>query len=238
MRSGKPVHLEYAILQHIARYRLTFKEIVGHLFFGGADPQKRLDKLRQDGLLRTEKGFVGNRSSYQLTPKGAKFVDVNRRRGEPLGSEALAVHFGVLAFCCLNQRPRLRMEEEELAELFGGSISSSGCHVVEQSTKASRVYRVYVPGPGTRVNEIILTTRKHVHEALKTPSLDRWITHEVYSHAILVESLTRAAELRAALDEAAVDDSSKLGDVAHIHVECVPGPEKLEEALDALAEAA
>lgn len=234
MKSGDASSADRAILRHIARYRLSFKEIIGHLFCAGGDPQKSLDGLRERNLIRVEKGYGGNRSAYQLTPKGAKLANSKRRRADPLGSDSLPLSMAMLSFCFLRNRPRLKLEEKELEELLGGNLPNSRPHCLERSTNATRIYHMYVPDDGVRINDIIATTKAHIHEALQSPALENWLTQEVYAHAILVDSGHREAELKAALDEALVDDEVRLREVAHIHIETVPGFENLGEALRVL----
>ena len=98
MSSGDLSDRDRAILSHIARYRLTFQEIVGHLYCDGTDPQKTFNELRDHGYVVARKGYGRNRSAYQLTPKGARAAGEHRRRADSLGSEARPVHFAILAF--------------------------------------------------------------------------------------------------------------------------------------------
>ena len=68
MSSGSLSERERLVLGHLARYRLSFKEILSYLYFDLADPQKTLDRLVAQGLVQAEKGFGGNRSAYRLLP--------------------------------------------------------------------------------------------------------------------------------------------------------------------------
>lgn len=235
MSSGSLTERDRAILAHVGRHWLSFREIIGELFFEGRNPQKALDALRADGFLRVEKGFGGNRSSYQLTAAGAKAAGMPPRRGQPLGSQSLPTNLAILSFCFLKNRPRMRLEVSELKNLFRGSVPPGRNHCVERGRKIKRVYHVYVPEDSLNVDAIVRTTRKHVTAATDAPVLDEWLANRVYSHAVLVGTDERRAEISAAMDTAEFERGRPLRQVAHIHVERVPGFSNLEDGLNGLA---
>lgn len=235
MSSGKLNPGQRAVLEHLGRYRLSFKEIVSALYFDGADPQKTLDLLREQKLVETLKGFHGNRTAYVLARPGAATLGTSRRRADNLGSEALPANLAVLAFCTLLGRARIRLNEDELPELFGDVPPPGRFHCLERGSRATRIYHVYTPGDSTRVSDIIARTRAHIAEVRKLPPFEPWLRHELYSHAILVDNLDRAATLNAAIDDSG-SDGQPLRTLSHIQVECVPGITNLEEALRELAQ--
>lgn len=235
MSSGELGGRERNVLFHLGRYRLSFKEVIGRLYFGGSDPQKTLDGLRSAGYIETGKGFQGNRSSYYLRRKGADLMQLSPRRADPLGSEALPTHLAIYSFCVLKGRPRIVLDRDELEELFDGSPPSGRYHCLERSKKRTCLYHVYVPGPTTRPDVVTDSTRAHVVETLDRPDLKRWFRYKLYVHAVLVETQERAGEIRRALDRMVLDEDRPLNKAAAVHVECVPMFAMLEEALGVLA---
>ncbi len=231
MSSGRVNDRDRQVLGHIARYRLSFKEVLRCLYFDDIDPQKSLDNLRHDEFIVAEKLFKGNRSAYQLAPKGAAFLGLNRRRGEPLGSEALPTHFAIFGFCHLNGRPRIKLEDDEIAALFNERPPPGRYHCLERSRHATRIYHVYVPGDSTKLTDIVSMTRAHVAEVIQTPAMLPWLANQVYSHVILVESNERAELIKTSINKAKFGDRTPLREVAHIRVECVPGYNELENSL-------
>ncbi|RIK67131.1 MAG: hypothetical protein DCC65_07890 [Planctomycetota bacterium] len=235
MSFGKLSDRHRRVLAHIARYRFTFKEVLSSLYFDGADPQKTLDGLRDEGYITARKLFKGNRSAYQLEAKGAAALGVSRRRAEGLGAEALATHLAIFSFCHLKGFPRIRLEEDEVASLFDEHAPPGRYHCLERSTRSTRVFHVYVPGDGTKAADVVAMTRSHIAEVIQTPGMLPWLANLVYSHAILVESHERAELLVKAVNSATFDDRIPLREVTHVRVECVPGFNNLEEGLHALA---
>lgn len=235
MSFGKLTDRDRQVLGHIARYRFTFKEVLSSLYFDGADPQKSLDRLRDDGYIVARKLFKGNRSAYQLESKGAAALGVSRRRAEGLGSEALPTHLAIFSFCHLQGRPRIRLEDDEVASVFEDNAPPGRYHCLERSTRAVRVHHVYVPGDATKPADVVAMTRSHIAEVIQTPGMLPWLANQVYSHAILVESNERRELLTKAINGTKFDDRIQLREVAHVRVECVPGFANLEEGLHALA---
>jgi len=234
MSFGKMTERDRRVLGHIARYRFTFKEVLSSLYFDGADPQKTLDALRDSGYIVARKLFKGNRSAYQLEAKGAALLGMSRRRAEGLGSEALPTHLAIFSFCHLMGAPRIRLEDEELASLFEDQVPPGRCHCLERSTRATRVFHVYVPGDATKPADVVAMTRAHIAQIIQTPGMLPWLANQVYSHAVLVESHERAEVLVKAINAATFDDRIQLREVAHVRVECVPGFANLEGGLHAL----
>ncbi|MCC7316617.1 MAG: hypothetical protein IT419_17640 [Planctomycetes bacterium] len=234
MSFGKLSERQRQVLRHIARYRFTFKEVLSCLFYEGADPQKELDDLRSDGLIVARKYCKGNRSAYQLQPKAADALGM-KRRADALGSAALPTHLAIYGFCLLLGRPRIRLEDGELESLFEGRPPGGRYHCLERSSRARRVYHVYVPGDGTKPNDVLAATRNHIAEVIQIPGLLPWLANRVYYHAILVDSNERQEKIKTAIDRATFDDRILLREVAPISVQYVPGFSNLEEALHALA---
>lgn len=225
-----------AILTHLARYRLTFQEILGVLFFDGKSPQSALTRLIADGYLEAVKGYGGNRRGYKLSVAGARAAGLGRRRGDHPGSEAGPFNLAVLTFCLLNGRPRIRLENSELEELFDGKRPPGRCHCLESSTKAKRVYHVYVPGERTEPGEIARQTCEHAAKAVQLKWMQPWLNNDVYAFAVLADSANRLAAIKTALDEAKLASGQLLPEAVPIHVELVPGPAPLGEALHDLAQ--
>lgn len=225
---------ELDLLRHIARYGLTFREIVRHVVFRGSDPDRVLGGLKNYNFIAAQKGFGGNRVGYTLLKRGAKAVGAGRRRGEDAGTESEATHLAILGFCFLNRRPRARLETDELADIFGVVELSGRHHCLEYGSRAKRVYGIYVPGPTTPPADVALYIRKRIGVLQRQAELEPWLANGVYALAILVENDERRAKIEARLDETKID-TRPIRDLAEVVVEVVPGRDRLEEALRVLA---
>lgn len=234
MSYGELGDRELELLRHLARYRLSFKEIIRHVVFGGSDPDRLLGGLKTYGYIDTQKGFGGNRVAYTLLKRGAKAAGAGRRRGEDAGTESEATHLAILGFCFLNRRSRARVEADELGDVFGPLQLSGRHHCLEYASRVKRVYSVYAPGPTTPPQDVALYVRKRVSELRRQTEMEPWLINGVYALAVLVDNDERRAKIAARLDETTIDERP-IHDLAEIVVEVVPGRDDLEEPLRVLA---
>lgn len=234
MSYGELSERDLELLRHLARYRVSFKEIIRHVVFGGSDPDRVLGILKNYHYIDARKGFGGNRVAYTLSLRGAKAVGAGRRRGEDAGTESEATHLAILGFCFLNRRARARVEADELAEVFGALKLSGRHHCLEYGSRFKRVYGIYAPGPTTPPPEVATYLRKRVEALRKQPELEPWLVNGVYALAVLVENDERRARIAARLDDTTLDDRP-IRDLAEVIVEVVPGRDDLEDALHVLA---
>ncbi|RIK66083.1 MAG: hypothetical protein DCC65_10690 [Planctomycetota bacterium] len=231
MKSGSLSDRDRLILAHIGRHWLSFKEIIGHLFFANDDPRSALDDLRGANLIASHKGLVGNRAMYQLTSRGATAAHLNRRRGLLMGTESIAAHLAILGFCFLKQRRRISLEPGEFYEIFGVQASPNRHHVLEFSSYAKRVYCVSVPGATTRPEDVIQSARRWVADSLRVREIRPWIKYRLYAYAVLVDNRERQNEIASQLEQASYVEGKTLVSAAQIMVEIVPGAHTLEDSL-------
>lgn len=240
MKSGERQSVDRQILEHVGRYRLTFQEILGALFFDGGSPQKVLNRLKDEDLVETQPGFGGNRRAYKLTKKGGASIDARRRAADNLGSEALETSVAILSFCFLKQRSRVHLLPKERDELLGTPPKAKigRYHCLESGAHAKCVHHIYAPDVGTSPQDMLNQTRDHLKKALAVPELAPWIRHGRYVHTILVDRPNREADVKALLDESEFDEHDRrlIREVAPVRVELVPMIPNLEEALGALAQ--
>lgn len=240
MKSGERQGLDRQILEHIGRYRLTFQEILGALFFDGGSPQKVLNRLKDEDFVETQPGFGGNRRAYKLTKKGGASIDARRRAADNLGSDALETSVAILSFCFLKQRSRVFLLPKERDELLSTPPKAKigRYHCLESGARAKCVHHIYAPAVTTPIDDMLTQTRSHLRDALAVKELAPWLRHGRYVHTILVERPNREADFKALLDESEFDEHDRrlIRDVAPVRVELVPMIPDLEEALGVLAE--
>ncbi len=109
-----------AILEHVARYRLTTLPVLHRLFF-----PERTDEAAKSVVKRLTPEFLGaqplygRRVFYQLTTTGARLLGEAEEAARPLGAVARPTRLAVLDYCCLAHQPeRRRFTRREFAEAF------------------------------------------------------------------------------------------------------------------------
>lgn len=235
MKSGNDrlTSRDRAIVSHIIRYKITFNEVIRHLYFGNADPQKVMDRLRKRGFIESISGFGGNRRAYGLGAKGQAQPGTNGSGREGLGSQSAPEYLTILMFCFLTKTPRALLNREEMTALFGVEHPVGRFHCIEIGAPPF-VHNVYTPGPTKKSADIVAKTRAHVVQARTTGDVATWIDSGLYRYAVLVDSAQRASALNKAFDEALSDDGRRLRDAAQINVYVIPNPTELGEALHAI----
>jgi hypothetical protein len=241
MNSGKLTARERQVLEHIGRYRLTFQEVVAHLFCEGKSPQKLLDGLRlprtgsmhtmpDEPLVEVRTGYGGNRRAYKLTVAGTRAARLHIGRAKDLGSESLPTHLAILGFCCMRGERRVLLEKSELAALFGPRTPKGRYHAVAKTPAGNRVIRLSVPAGTTGVSDTVTRVEESLEELGEDPLFKPWLHGGLYAFAVLVETVEHAEALRRAFAKCPVLQRH----ASAILVEVVPGPTTLEESLDAL----
>lgn len=234
MSSGNSDERGLAILRHLARYRLSFTEIIRFVPCQGGDPEETIRALKAGGFIGTREGYGGRRVAYVLAPRGASAVGAGRRSGEEAGAEAEARHLAVFSFCYLAKKPRARLDKEDLRELFADAKLAGHDYCMEYVANSKRVHAMYVPGPATPPNEIASSVRRRLRDLWQEEPLRPWLTNGVLTICVPVTNRERAAQINARLETERFEDRP-LFDFVDVNVEVIPGRDELSEALRVFA---
>lgn len=221
------------ILNHVARYHLTFHEVVSWLFFDGGDPRRTLNRLEKAGLLAKIDSFNSSRKAFRLDRGASAFVDVSRRQLETPRPTSLHFNLAVYAFCLLSGRARVRLLADELRDLYG-DIPPGKCHVIEYRPKETRVVEVMVPGLKATPAKVVGAVSESVTKSVKAPCVEGFIRNRLYGHAILVDNRERQDAIKQGIEAAKGPNDRRLRQCAYISVTIVPGQDELKGAIDAL----
>lgn len=234
MSSGRPDERGLAVLRHLARYHLSFTEIIRHVPCKGNDPEETIRSLKSGNFITTREGYGGRRVAYVLAPRGASAVGAGRRAGEEAGPVAEAQQLAVFSYCFLMKMPRARLSTDELAELFGAGRLPGLGYCMEYAEKRKRIDALYTPGPSTSPAEVASTLRNRVGNLWQYESLRSWLLNGVLAVCATVSDDERAAQISARLEEMQFQDRP-LSDFADVNVHVIPGREDLAEALRVFA---
>jgi hypothetical protein len=120
--------LTYDVLDHIARYRIGVPEALGRTPpFAGLSLKRikrTLHALTEGEALLASAPLYGDHRYFYLTRTGEAAIGEpeagqgGRRRAGALSEVAKVRAYGILAFCCLSERPRQRLTPEEFRRAF------------------------------------------------------------------------------------------------------------------------
>lgn len=221
------------ILNHVARYHLTFHEVVSWLFFDGSDPRRTLSRLEKAGLLAKIDSFNSSRKAFRLDRAASAFVDVGRRQLETPRPTSLQFNLAVYTYCLLSGRARVRLLPDELRNLYG-DLPPGKCHVIEDRPKEARVVEVMVPGLKATAAKVVSAISESVTKSVETPCLEGFTRNRLYGHVILVDNRQRQDAIMRGLDTVLGPKDRRLRQCAYISVSIVPGQDELKGAIDAL----
>ena len=185
---------DQAILEHVARYRITTNEILQNLFFEGARENTKnvVKRLTKQDLLHSQP-LYGKKVYYQLTTAGAERVGLPREAAQALGSQSLRRCYGVLGFCHQTNeaqaKPRRRLAPGELAEAFPDLVenlsSEQHDYYLDHDGKTVRLGFIKVDYGGDHKG-LLRHCRQFVTEkARKTPVLKELVANELFVVAIV-----------------------------------------------------
>ena len=109
-----------SILEHVARYRLTWYPVLQQVFFsdqGATAANKVLGRLCRAGLLRPIKLLLRHQG-FVLTRKSALLLGISIRGRDLPGVQSLATAFAVLHYATSARNSRIRLTRSELREAF------------------------------------------------------------------------------------------------------------------------
>ena len=137
---------DYAILRHVAHYRLTTREALHRALFRQVAINavtKVTSRLLAEGWLNQYPVFYKS-FYFTLTPRAAELLAMPQAAiTAPLSTKALAREYGMLGFCCLLKTPRCRLLASEVQEDYPPLYFAesrlrpllSGCHPSAQGLR-------------------------------------------------------------------------------------------------------
>lgn len=120
MSSGENGSTSELVLQHLARYRLSFQEIISRVYLDGRSPQALLNRLKGDDLVSVlaGPGFPRNRRAYVLTEKATTKLGLPRSRANPLTGQSFNEQFARLSYCYFSGWPCAAVDRAEALPMY------------------------------------------------------------------------------------------------------------------------
>lgn len=156
IRNPRLVDRDYDILEHLARYRLTTREVLHRLFFSDSE----LNAVTKVTSRLTEHGFLNKyplapaRNYFVIGPTAAKLFGVSPKKCKPIGPQALPQEYATLLFCCMQpvRRERLLVSQmqEKFPDLLARKIDNSHYYLDQDQNSAIRLAYLRVDQGGTR----------------------------------------------------------------------------------------
>lgn len=198
MNSGETLNpKQKLVLRHIARYGLSFVEVIEHICFRGKSSRKTLASLShgETAFIERTGGFKGKRKAVILTPAGSRYIAGNPDRSKSPSFAAI----NLFAFCCLSGQRRIRLEPAEIGQHFGTPLP--GRHLVLQASPPYCLHSVYTPGATTKDSTIVDKVESRLGEIIETsdsdwnPDPEQWLSSGRLRVTAIVETEEKAERI-------------------------------------------
>ena len=113
---------ELAILEHVARYRITTPAILAGALCDDSESQAKslLDSLASGGCLAEQPlSLRGEERCFRLSEKAADYLKIDPKVAAPLQSAVRAERYAIARFCCCGGEFRQLFTRAEFVSAFG-----------------------------------------------------------------------------------------------------------------------
>lgn len=208
MESG-PISLrgrDRAIIEHVARYRITVREVVQKLFFPDSDVNaatKVLGRLTHAEILRRHQ-LTGPRVYWTLSPELAELRGERAKRGRALGYNDLVRHYGVLSFCHEGRIQREIMTHREFKERFPDHYDPTllGTPYYVEEVEGQRLLGLVLVSDQEDIVRLVRKCRGLIARRLENPGFRKTIHAGRLAIAVVTAFPEKKARLEDALAEA------------------------------------
>ena len=190
-----------ALLEHVGRYRISFRCIMERLFGQNSSPTPHIKKLARAKLIASDQGGKSEYAVWHLTYSGCRAAGVPKDRAEVLQRErSLPEAFKVLWLCCVHEPKLTRLDDAHVRGLLGDDITTRN-RVYCADTDDYRLWRVHIPSDRTAVESVLKNIREDYRALKKLPGSEKFFRTRRYGSLILVTKEQRANRFKLHLKE-------------------------------------
>ena len=225
--------LRELILEHIARYRITFQPTLERVFGEFGSIRSEIASLKRDGLIKAlgpkngYRSLLGGYTAYQLTPIGAKAIGASPKRAKKLNENALESSFRLLWLCCMSKRRYSHLTQAHVTKLFENPLKSKDCPYCIEPTGKRTVYLVRLLGERSEDDYALRETRKDLVAVSKIATARDFVEHGRYGNLIAVSKPERKKRIEERVK------ARSLKDLGRVRIEIVPDLAEIKDAFRA-----
>lgn len=193
---------DHEIFEHLARYRLTTREVLHRLFFEDSQinaVSKVVSRLVKSELLAPHP-LDASRKYFTIGPAAASRLGLPRKWCKPLGSQALPNELGTLLFCCGGAATRRRLKVGEIAKkqpgLLGKGVDSSHYYLEENPETEQTLLGYIRVDQGGPPDHIARKCAQDIEKRTKTPALRELIESDRFVIAVVTCSEAKLEAIR------------------------------------------
>lgn len=202
-RDARLVDRDYDILDHVARYHLTTRDVLHLLYFDDSELNavtKVTSRLCEFGFLCSHRLYA-NKNYFVLGPAGARLLGISPKKSKPIGVQALPEKYAILQYCCLSPHDREKLQVRELAAYLGtlqGKGLKAANYYVDQDGTTARLAQMRVDLGGTAAH-VVRKCRDDLERLVMLPAIDSLVRKNEFMLAILTTSAQKEKDIQDAL---------------------------------------
>ncbi len=193
------------ILDHVARYRMTTREVVHELFFRDAEVNaatKVLTRLLVGGCLSRYR-LHDTHAYWTLSLRTARQRGLHAKTAEALGYEASIHHYGILLFCCAGPTKRTiltRLEfQSRFPQLFDRHLLRAPYYIDEQEGQ-QRLGLVLIDG-GVDLVRLVRKCHAAIHRRSSMPAFMELLRNRGFVLTVVTAYPEKKERLQKAFEE-------------------------------------
>lgn len=207
-RVGYDLKRDRAVLEHLARFRVSTLRVVHRLLFGGRTPsaaKKVLNRLERQGLLRSFRMNRQGQKCYQLSSAGAYRLGASDKLARPLRTQAFAKRLAVACFINTHgPKPYRLLTAAEAEAAFPGTAEGfpDALYYPDDSAGPHRLALLRPDYGSTDARRVVRQCQAEVNERFAHQAFRRLIQARLFQVTVLTSTAEKAERLRALLAEA------------------------------------
>ena len=200
-KNPRLVDRDYEILDHLARYRMTTRDVLHRLFFDDSEVNavtKVTSRLTEHGFLNKYE-WAPNRNYFVIGQESARIIGVSPKKCKPLGPQALPKEFATLMFCCLSDVARERLKvsdlQKQFPDLLARKIDNSHYYLDRTEDGAVRLAFIRVDQGGT-ADHIARRCEKDINDRSNMASFRELVQTDRFMITVITASDNKAGIIR------------------------------------------
>lgn len=193
---------DLAILEHIARYRMTTIDVLHSVFFARNERDavnSTIRRLRAAEYVASASLSAPRRCYYHLANRGAKLLGISASKARALGEQALPSRYAILNYCCAEESRDVLLPSD-FAKEFPDCVQKGVAKEPYYYDDANGVARLsfLMIDHGADAGRIIRKCRRVFGERLKIEAFRELIEGDAFSVTVLTSRETKKQSIEAA----------------------------------------
>jgi hypothetical protein len=206
-RGGYALARDHNILDHLATFRVTMRDVIARRFFAGHTPsaaKKVLNRLERRGLIRSFRYTLTGAKLWMLTSAGCYLLGVSDKLARPLKTQALARRLALTAFLHVSgpQMHRvLTATELDSAAPGASSFDPQATYYLDDADGTRRIALIVIDYGSLDARRVARKCLIEIRARFDHPGFRRLVIARLLQVTVLTSTAEKAQRVRTLLGE-------------------------------------